>query len=255
MGIKIKEFSKIPKMNQSILIEGLPGIGNVGKIAADFIVDSLKAKKLYEITSDSFPHSVFVNEKNLVDLPSIQLYYKKTKENNLLILSGDIQPLDERSCYEFCEEILKLLEKLNGKEIVTLGGIGLPKIPKKPKVYCTANKKRIIDKYKTKNLNPNIFGVVGPIVGVTGLLIGLASQKNLDAIALLSQTYTHPAYLGIKGARELLKILNQRFNLDLDLDQLDEEIEEMEQELKTTQEISEVQKKPKQTTHDVSYIG
>ncbi len=58
---KIKQIGKKPKLKSPILVEGLPGIGNVGKVVVDFIIDKLKAKKLYEFSSYSFPHSVFVN--------------------------------------------------------------------------------------------------------------------------------------------------------------------------------------------------
>ena len=49
----IKEAKKIPKLNKPILIEGLPGIGNVGKLAVDFVIDELKAEKLYSLFSYS----------------------------------------------------------------------------------------------------------------------------------------------------------------------------------------------------------
>lgn len=228
---KVKQVSNV-KLNNPILIEGLPGIGNVGKIAVDFLVDNLNTKKIYEINSYSFPHSVFVNEENLVDLPSIGIYYKKGKQNDLLFLTGDVQPVDERACYEFCEKILEISEKHKVKEIITTGGIGMPKIPKEPKVYCTANDQRIINKYKSQKLDCNIFGVVGPIIGVSGLLIGLAKHKNIPAIALLAQTYGHPAYLGIKGAREILKIISQKLNLKLNLSQLEAEIPDIEKDIR-----------------------
>jgi len=37
-----------PKLRDTILIEGLPGIGLVGKLAADHMLDELKAKKFAE---------------------------------------------------------------------------------------------------------------------------------------------------------------------------------------------------------------
>ena len=74
---KIAQIGKTPKLNNPLLIEGLPGIGNVGKVAVDFLIDELKAKKLYDITSYTFPHSVFVNEDNLVELPIVEIFYKQ----------------------------------------------------------------------------------------------------------------------------------------------------------------------------------
>ena len=74
-----------------------------------------------------------------------------------------------------------LAKKQKVKEIITLGGIGLAEIPKKPKVYCTGNSKKIVDAYKSDLVSNNLYGVVGPIVGVSGLLLGLASKRKIDA--------------------------------------------------------------------------
>ncbi len=257
MTIKIKNFN-IPKTNNPILIEGLPGIGNVGKIAADFLVESLNAKKIYEIYSYSFPHSVFVNEENLVELPLVQIYYKKLKTRELMILAGDVQPLDEVNCYEFCQEILEIFKKHNGKEIITLGGMGLQEIPQNPKVYCTANQKEIMEKYKkySPQLKTNTYGTIGPIIGVTGLLVGLAKEEKIPAISLLAETFGHPTYLGIKGARQLLKVLQKSLDLNIKLNKLDEEIDEIEEEIKKVgldklAKLDSNQKKRK----DITYIG
>jgi len=250
---KIKQISK-PTLKNPILIEGLPGIGNVGKICVDFTIDNLEAKKFIEIYSDHFPSSVFVNEENLVDLPKIELFYKKYKNQDLILLSGDIQPTDEHACYELCNKILDILEKYGGKEIITLGGIGLSKIPENPKVYCTANNKEIIKRYKTPSLNSKIFGVVGPIIGVTGLLVGLAEERKISAITLLAQTFAHPTYIGIKGSREILKILDKKLKLSLDLNSLDKEIKNIEKEIKLkTQKLITFKKKDKK--QETSYIG
>ena len=143
MSFEVKYLTK-PNIKNSIFVEGLPGIGNVGKIAADFLVENLKAKKIIEIYSHYFPHSVFVNENNLINPPTVEIWHKKTNKNDFLFLIGDIQPIDEASCYKFCEVILDILEKHKCDHIITLGGIGLQKIPKKPKVYITGNNKKLV---------------------------------------------------------------------------------------------------------------
>lgn len=254
MTYKIKMLEKISLRNP-IMIEGLPGIGNVGKVAADFIIDSLKAKKFMEIYSYNFPHAVFVNEKNMVELPIIELYYKKLKNQDIIILAGDVQPIDEVSCYEFCEKVLDIFQELKGSEIITIGGIGLQQIPKEPKVYYTANTRKIIDKYKSRNLINNIYGVVGPIIGVSGLLVGLAQLRNVPAMAMLAETFGHPSYLGIRGAREVLNVLNEKLDMKMDLGKLDEEITEIEKQIKTkTKEFSQLQGK-KEKKNETNYIG
>lgn len=230
MAFKVKHLMKI-KLKNSILIGGLPGIGNVGKVATDFMVENLKAKKIVEIFSYEFPHAVFVNEENMIDLPSVSVYHAKKGDKNILFLAGDVQPIDEVACYKFCDTILDISEQYNCKEIITLGGIGLKTLPKEPKVYCTANDKKIFKRFKSKNLTNNIFGVVGPIIGVSGLLPGLAKQRNIPAMILLAETFGHPNYLGIKGAREILKILNSNLKLGLDFKDLNREIMEIEENI------------------------
>ncbi|MAH02068.1 MAG: PAC2 family protein [Candidatus Woesearchaeota archaeon] len=260
---KIDNIGKKPKLNNPILVEGLPGIGNVGKVAVDFLIDELKAKKLYEITSHTFPHSVFVNEDNLVELPMIEVFYKKFdgKKQDLILLSGDVQPVDEVSSYEFSERVLDMTEQFKGKEIITLGGIGLAEVPKKPKVYCTGSTKKIIQKYKNGMVNDKLYGVVGPIVGVSGLLVGLAKKRNMEGISFLAETYGHPMFLGIKGAIEILKVLDNKLNLKISMKRLNKEIKGIESDmLGKTDQINEVTrqvalKKLKGKLGDVDYIG
>src|SRR3989338_7738507 len=188
---QITRTSKIKKVKRSVFIEGLPGIGNVGKVAVDFLIDDLKAVKLYEITSYTFPHSVFVNEDNLVELPIIEIFYKKFngKRQDIIFLGGDVQPIDEFSCYEFSDMILDMMQELKTSEVITLGGVGLAEIPKNPKVYCTGNSKKIIEKYKTSSTVDKLYNVVGPIMGVSGLMLGLAGKRNIPAVSFLAETY------------------------------------------------------------------
>ncbi len=252
MKFEKKVLSKV-KIKEPIFIEGLPGIGNIGKISADFLVENLNAKLIMEIYSDHFPHSVFINEKNLIEAPCLEIYHKKINKQDYLFLIGDIQPIDEPSCYECCDVIMKYLSSLNVKEVITLGGIGLQKIPKKPKVYVTGNDRFLVKRFK--GANPKIYGVVGPIIGMTGVLLGVASRYDVPSASLLTQTFAHPSYLGIKGARETLKVLNDRYNFKLELNKLTEEIDEIEKEIKAkVQKIAEVEGL-KSKPQELSYFG
>lgn len=263
-GWQIRQVGKLPSLNSPIMLEGLPGIGNVGKVSVDFIIDEIGAKKLYEISSYSFPHSVFINEDNLVELPVVEVFYKKFdgKRSDLLLVAGDVQPIDEASSYEFSEKLLEILERFHGHDIITLGGIGLAEIPKKPRVYCTGNSKKAVAKYKPVWVNDKLYGVVGPIIGVSGLLLGLAQRRNMQAVSFLAETYGHPLYLGIKGAKELLRVLNENLKLRININKLDQEIKEVESEIiKKTEQLSEVSramalnKLRKKIGGETDYIG
>ena len=81
--IMIKNYEE-PELNSPIFVGGLPGIGNVGKIAADYFVEKLKMEKMADIYSEFLPPQVFISN-NVVHLVRESLYYKKTGRKNDLI--------------------------------------------------------------------------------------------------------------------------------------------------------------------------
>lgn len=256
---KLIKLGKAPKMKNPVMIEGLPGIGNVGKVSVDFLVEETNAKKIFELISHSMPNSVFVNEDNLVELPAISVYFKKTASGkDVLFVGGDAQPIDEAACYEFSETLLDLLKSFGGSDVVTLGGIGLPSIPKKPKVYCTGTSKSFVESFvKGLPVEPKLYGVVGPIMGISGLLIGIAKRKNMNGVSLLAETFGHPMYLGIRGAREIVSALNKKFSIGIDLKQLDKEIQELESQAAKNTSAMALQNAARgmKGRKDMTYIG
>ena len=227
MGFRVKQL-KTPAVKEAIMITGFPGIGNVGKIAIDFLIDHIKPEKLMELHSDSFPHSVFVTEQGLLEMPSVRLYYKRIKTSEFIFVSGDAQPVAEEACYAFCEKLLSIAKELKCREVITMGGIGLGKIPKKPKVYIAGNNKDYIKGFP--NCNTKIYGVVGPIMGVTGVLAGTAKEMNMLSAVILAQTFAHPVYLGVKGAKEILAVLNQKYGFRLDIRKIADEVNGFEED-------------------------
>lgn len=252
---QVLKFEKKISLHNPILIVGLPGIGNVGKIVVDFLIDELKAKKMYEFKSFHFPNTVFVTEDNLVALPSIEILYKQIGKYDLLLMAGDVQPTTQEACYEFCTLVLDIFSELKGRQVITLGGIGLQDVPDTPKVFCTGTAKKHVDAFvKGTSLNPNIYGIVGAFVGVAGVLVGLAGQRNIPAVSLLAETFAHPYYIGIKGSKEILSVLKRKLSLNIDINKLDKEIKEFEKELlQTAEQIEDVQKTA--YGNKQSYIG
>lgn len=248
---KLVLTGKKPTLKKSILIEGLPGIGNIGKIAVDFVIDEINAKKFAEFRSNTTPNSIFLNDKDEVEMPTIELYYKKGKKQDMLFLVGDMQPLTEESCYDFCETIL---DEFKENEIITIGGIAKKTEPKKPKVYCAGTEKKYIQQFiKGTKISKDAHEKVGVVMGVTGMLIGLARRRKNKGVMLLAETDAHPLHLGVKGAKEILKILKQKLDLKINPSKINKEVKELENELKKiTKELKLTETNKKEKT---SYIG
>src|SRR5207237_163937 len=106
--------------------EGLPGIGNVGKLAAEHLKDELKAVKFAEIFSKYFPPQVLVQDDGQVKLVNNETHFvKRGHGKDLVLLTGDYQGVTPEGQYELSDFILRELKKLGVRRIVTLSGYGM----------------------------------------------------------------------------------------------------------------------------------
>jgi uncharacterized protein (TIGR00162 family) len=230
----IKELAQI-QSNNPVLIEGLPGLGLVGKIALRYLIKQLKAKKIAYLYSPHFPYFVLVNKKgNARLLRGAFYYYQNPKGNDILLFTGDSQSQTIEGQYEIADSMLDFAEKNNVKTIATIGGYRMEPT-EKPKVYIAATSKEIRDKAIQAGATLSASG--SPIVGTAGLILGLAKFKKIDALCLLGETRGYlPDPL---AAKSVLEVLKEAFNFDLDLECLDEEIARAETMAARLQQIEE----------------
>lgn len=250
---KIKSVSKTA-VKSPVLIVGLPGMANVAKLAVEFILETLDAKKFYDITSDLFINPVFISDKNLIEPPKMEIFHKKIGNQDVLFLSGDLQPLTEQSLHNFCTGILELALNLKTREIITLGGIGLDEVPLEPKIACAGTDQDIVKRYRPKIQS---MYELGPVVGVSGLLVALAKKERIPAVVLLVETFHNPQYVGLLEARELINHLNAKLNLKINMNELNKEIKNLEKEArdKLTKIIRAQEEFARKSKEQVSYIG
>jgi uncharacterized protein len=231
----IKEFAQI-EPNNPVLIEGLPGLGLVGKIAIRYLIKQLKAKRIAYLYSPHFPYFVLVNKKGNVRLLRGTFYYWQNPkgEGDLLLFTGDSQSQTIEGQYEIADRMLDFSQKYNVKTIATIGGYRMePK--EKPKVFIAATSPEVLEKATQAGAIVSSSG--SPIVGTAGLILGLARLKKMDALCLLGETRGYlPDPL---AAKSVLEILRATFNFDLDLAGLDEEISRAEVMVTKLQQIEE----------------
>ena len=231
----IKEFASVEPKNP-ILIEGLPGLGLVGKIAIRYLIKQMKAKKFAYLYSPHFPYFVLVSKKGNVRLLRGSFYYWKNKDgkNDLLLFTGDSQSQTIEGQYEIADRMLDFSQKHQVQTIVTIGGYRV-ETNDKPKVFVAATSPDILAKATKGGAFVSDSG--SPIVGTAGLILGLARFKKIDALCLLGETR---GYLpDPMAARSVLEVLKAMFNFDLDLAGLDEDIAKAEKMMTRLQKIEE----------------
>jgi len=223
--LAIKTHAKI-ELKEPTLIAGLPGIGNVSKLAIDFIIDKLQPQLIAEITSNSFPPAVFIDDNDIIELPTIKLYSLKGKQD-LLILTGDVQPASEEASHELAKKIVELAKELNCKNIITMGGVGRAHPPKKPQLFCAATSKEELIRFKENSKEEfETCDSIANIMGLAGLIPGVGKSLGIDGVIILVDTFAHPAHFGLEESKKLLELLKSLFNLNIKPSELDEDIED-----------------------------
>lgn len=231
----VKERMKA-KLKSPILVEGLPGLGMVGKITTQYLIKQLDAKKFAELYSPHFPYYVLVNKKGSVRLlrGNFYLWENNIGENDLIFLTGDSQAQTIEGQYEVSSCILNFVSKLGTKLIITLGGYR-KEVEEKPKVVAVSTNPQILKKALQAKALVSSSG--NPIVGTAGLLLGLAKFQNIDALCMLGETRGYlPDPL---AAKSVLEVLQNMLGIKVDISDLDKEIEKSEQIVAKMREIEQ----------------
>jgi len=174
-----------PTLENPIFVQGLPGFGNVGKIAAHLLTKFCSAKPFMELYSPSFPDYVSVNSKGICHLPRYEFFAAPMEKNDFIIMTGDTQPSfdDVLAHYSICTDVLEVVKKNGCSLIVTIGG--MPMTEEKAQVYVAATSARLAQEFMDKGA---IIYSKGRIMGATGLMLGLAKEEGLDGVCLLGAT-------------------------------------------------------------------
>ncbi len=215
------------KPTKSILIVGLPGIGNVGKLVAEHLKREFNAEKIATVYSPHFPHQVVMLKNGGIRLVNNRFYLIKAKKpsgNDIILLTGDAQAVTPEGQYEVNARIVDFFKnELDGRFVYTIGGYNIGEgMGTKPRVFGNATDKKVINQFKGSDV---VFGKSrGVIWGSAGLIIAFAKMQKLDGVCLMGET-TNFLDVDASAAKAVIIQLSKRLNLDINTADLDKIIE------------------------------
>ena len=243
-------------LDNPIFVEALPGIGHVGKLAVDHMIDELEATKFAEIYSPYFPPQVFVDEDGIVENMINEFYYLKSQGENkrdYILLVGNTQGLSPEGQYEICGHILDFVKDYGVREMYTLGGLAIGHPVEESRVFGAATSLEFIEILKEAGIE--IRSADGGIVGASGLLLGLGKLKNIDGACLMGET---PGYfIDAEAAESLLGKLATLLSIEINTDKLEERAEETRKMISKAQQMEQemVNRNMGSGEDDLRYIG
>ncbi|HEV2429243.1 MAG TPA: proteasome assembly chaperone family protein [Thermoplasmata archaeon] len=244
-------------LKNPVLVEGLPGVGHVGKLAADYLKEKVGAKPLATIYSKFFPPQVYVSEEGVIRLVSNDLSYRRAEgagERDLLILGGDYQGIGNEGQYELTDQVLKFCQKLGTRQVYTLAGFAQGHVVERPRVLGAATS---VDAVKTMEKHGVVFSRNDPgggLIGASGLFLGLGRLYGMEGVCLMGETSGY--FVDPRSAEAVLKILTKVLGLEVDFSDLEAKAKEID---RIALKIHEAEQKPSEPSaasrEDLGYIG
>ena len=205
--------------------EGWPNAAEVSSIALRHLIDNLEAKKFASIPTESFYQSsslrpmAVIKEGRLIELksPGNYFYYVKSALFNDLILFYGVEP--HLRWNVFTDLVLDLAERLNVRQIFTIGGT-YDYIPHTypPMVSALFNHEELRERVIHAGLELTEYS--GPI-SIHTYLLEASKKRSLKAISLWGHAPQYLQTKNVKVACSVLKKLIHLTGIEVDLSELE----------------------------------
>jgi len=249
ISIRYEDSFTDRKLTDPVLIEGLPGIGQVGKLVAEYMIHMLGAIKIGEIHAIYLPPQVILDEHGIARLPRNEIYlYRGAGQRDLLFLVGDFQSTSNEGHYLMADAYLDVAAELGVKRIYTLGGFGVGHLVNAPRVLGAANRTELIPEIEAAGVTFERDEPGGGIIGAAGLLLGMSGLRGIDGVCLMGETSGY--LVDPMSAASVLAVLSKIIAVPVDPTQLNDRAAEME---KVVQGLLENERM--QQDEELSYIG
>ncbi|MHA1626457.1 MAG: PAC2 family protein [Candidatus Asgardarchaeia archaeon] len=234
------KFIKENDLREPIAILGLPGIGLVGKVCVDTIIEAIKPEKVAELYSPDFPPRVLVDGDGFPRSLKTEIFLWKNEKakKDIFLITADAQPQTVDGQFKFAREILDYLASLGVKLVVACAANDIGREVKEPKVHVVSTNREVLKEFLKSKIAVTFRH--GGISGGNGMIPVLAHELyGIDGVCLLAETsrLTERFFtIDPKASKAIVNVLNEALGLNVPTDKLDEKIEEIEETIKKFRE-------------------
>jgi uncharacterized protein len=183
------------ELDSPTMVEGLPGVGLVGKIAADHLVETFGMTHYANVHCSGIPPVAVYQEGDNELLPPVRLY--ADADRNLLVLQSDV-PVSPAAAREFADCLGDWFDS-GAIFPLYLSGIGREKSDAPPAMYGVGvgdGRTRLAD------VDIPVPSETGLISGPTGALLNDAVEDGQHAVGLVVES--DPRFPDPEAARVLI---------------------------------------------------
>ncbi|MFT4889721.1 MAG: hypothetical protein ACI9YT_000632 [Halobacteriales archaeon] len=239
--------------DRPVLVEGLPGVGHVGKLAADHLIEELDGTLVRRVYSEHFPPQVDIDEAGVAELTAAEFYAVETEGRDLLVLAGNHQAQSNHGHYRLTNAFLDVAEDFAVESVYALGGVPTGELIEEYDVLGAATDASTVERLEDVGVEFREDEPAGGIVGVSGLLLGLGDRRDLSAACLMGETSGY--LVDPMSARAVLEVLTEVLEFEVGYGSLEDRAEEMEEVINKIQEMESQQSTDVPSDDDLRYIG
>ncbi|MHA1727482.1 MAG: proteasome assembly chaperone family protein [Promethearchaeota archaeon] len=206
-----------------VLIIGFLGAGMVGNIIASEFIEQLGMEQIGFIVSEDLP-AMAIFYDGVLKHP-FRLYY--SQKDNIIIAQCEV-PFNKSSRYlDLARSLADWALKIGVEDVCCIQGLGIQGTPADSPVYVAAEQE-IIDRL-IKSSGVEILPK-GLIFGPEAELLNVCLVNKLKGYALL--TPVNPNVPAPDGAAAIIQKLNKIYNVNIDIQKLQESAHEIKEKLK-----------------------
>ena len=218
--------------NPSLIVGWEEDIGDLGSEVLDFLIDKLRFKGFAEIELiPFFSLGGVLIEDNVIQFPEGKFYFSERED--LVLFKGDA-PSHEH--YKFLDSILDIAQNLcKVKEVYAVGGVATPIAHTSPQRVLTVVNEPELNKMLVRyGLETDTYYQTPPASrpSLNTFLLWVAKRRGIPGVSLWGEV---PFYLAEveepRASKLILSFLGQRFNLGLDLAEVELEIKRQNEKI------------------------
>ena len=177
-----------PVLRGPVIIEGLPGVGNVGKLAADLTAKKLDAKRYARIYSEDLPPQVLMDEQGVADAAHIELWVADLGERDAVFVLGDFQGTTPNGQYLSSESVFKKILPYDPSMIITLGGYGTGSLVPAPRVLGAVSDQSLWTELEKAGVGFYPGEPQGGIVGAAAMFLAFGKMYDIPSVCIMGET-------------------------------------------------------------------
>jgi proteasome assembly chaperone (PAC2) family protein len=198
-----------------MVLEAVPGVGNVGKIVVDGLIEKHPSRTIGWILHPDFPPHATLSEEGLIGPPRLDIKSVLLPNGECVcIVTGVMQPMTAPGQYEVAEAILGLARDSRSSRVLVLAGLAAEPDCRSIYVVCSDRDFRVT--LEKGDIEVSREKPEGGMIGVAGMVLSLSATLGVPALGVIAETMG--ASSDVLAADRMVKWIEQAFEVPLDLD-------------------------------------